>query len=127
MAISRIASSLWVLDSGYGEWSVGLLLSLFSAGPMLLAWWAGGLSDRYGFHRPMGIAITLAILGGITPAIYPSLITIALGCLLTGSASSIGAIAVQRAAGRLSDQGANLKRVFSWFAIAPAEIGRAHV
>jgi MFS family permease len=47
MAISRIASSLWVLDSGYGEWSVGLLLSLFSAGPMLLAWWAGGLSDRY--------------------------------------------------------------------------------
>ena len=120
MAISRIASSLWVLDSGYGEWSVGLLLSLFSAGPMLLAWWAGGLSDRYGFHRPMGIAITLAILGGITPAIYPSLITIALGCLLTGSASSIGAIAVQRAAGRLSDQGANLKRVFSWVAIAPA-------
>lgn len=120
MAISRIASSLWVLDAGYGEWSVGLLLSLYSAGPMLLSWWAGGLSDRYGFHRPMVIAISLAVIGGLAPTVYPSLISIGLSSLLTGSASSIGAIAVQRAAGRLSEQGANLKRVFSWVAIAPA-------
>lgn len=120
MAISRIAASLWVLNAGYGEWSVGLLLSLYSAGPMLLSWWAGGLSDRYGFHRPMRIAVGLAVFGGLAPAIHPSLASIGLGSLLTGTASSIGAIAVQRAAGRLSEQGANLKRVFSWIAIAPA-------
>ena len=44
MAVTRVTASLWVLDRGYGEASVGLLLSLFAVAPIALSLWAGRLA-----------------------------------------------------------------------------------
>ncbi|RZL39008.1 MAG: MFS transporter, partial [Rubrivivax sp.] len=40
MATTRVTASLWVLNQGYGEASVGMLLSLFAVAPIGLALWA---------------------------------------------------------------------------------------
>ena len=45
MATTRVTASLWVLNQGYGEASVGMLLSLFAVAPIVLSLWAGRLAD----------------------------------------------------------------------------------
>ncbi|MDT8998662.1 MFS transporter [Paucibacter sp. APW11] len=120
MAVTRVAASLWVLRQGHGEWTVGLLLSLFAVAPIALAMWAGQLSDRHGFHRPIGIAVLMALCGALTALAWQTLPTIFFSCLLSGGALSVAAVAIQREAGLMADEPGELKRVFSWVALGPA-------
>lgn len=120
MAVTRMAASLWVLHQGYGEWAVGVLLSLFAVAPMLLALWAGRQADRYGLHRPVGIAVLMGLLGALAALGGQGLWTIGLSCLLSGGALSVAAVAIQREAGQMADEPAELKRVFGWMALGPA-------
>ena len=115
---SRVASSLWVLNAGLGDWTVGLLLSLFSVGPLILSLWSGRLADRYGFHLPMGLSAALALAGTVIAGVYQSLETLAACALLNGAAVSIGEVAIQRTAGKMAAHGADLRRVFSAIALS---------
>ncbi len=115
---SRVASSLWVLNAGLGDWTVGLLLSLFSVGPLILSLWSGRLADRYGFHLPMGLSAALALVGTVIAGVYQSLETLAACALLNGAAVSIGEVAIQRTAGKMAAHGADLRRVFSAIALS---------
>ena len=120
MAVTRVAASLWVLDQGYGEWTVGVLLSLFAVAPIALSLWAGQLADRHGFHRPVGIGAALALAGALASLLWQNLWSIAFACLLCGGAVSVAAVAIQREAGLMAEDPAELKRVFSWVALGPA-------
>lgn len=120
MAVTRVSASLWVLNQGYGEWTVGVLLSLFAVAPIVLSLWAGRLSDRHGFHRPVGIGISMALLGALIALASQSLPAIALSCLLSGGAVAVAAVAIQREVGLMADDASDLKRVFSWVALGPA-------
>ncbi|MCX2860948.1 MFS transporter [Paucibacter sp. PLA-PC-4] len=120
MAVTRVAASLWVLDQGYGEWTVGVLLSLFALAPLFLSLWAGRLADRHGFHRPVGIGVLMALLGALVALGSQSLWAITISCLFSGGAISVAAVAMQREAGLMADNPAELKRVFSWVALGPA-------
>lgn len=120
MACARVAASLALLQAGRPEWMVGLLLSLYAVAPMALALWAGRLADRHGLHRPMGAAVWMALAGAGVMVASQQLWALALGSLLTGGALSVGAVAIQREAGRMADDPAQLKRVFSWVALGPA-------
>ncbi len=120
MAVTRVAASLWVLHQGYGEWTVGVLLSLFAVAPMLLAMWAGRQADKHGMHRPVGFAVLMALLGALAAWIGLDLWTIGLSCLLSGGALSVAAVALQREAGMMVDEPSDLKRVFGWMALGPA-------
>ena len=115
---SRVASSLWVLKAGLGDWTVGLLLSLFSVGPLVLSLWSGRLADRHGFHLPMGISAALALTGTLVAGLYQSLETLAVCALLNGAAVSVGEVAIQRTAGKMAAHGADLRRVFSGIALS---------
>jgi hypothetical protein len=53
MAGLRMAGAAAGLREGYSAWTVGLLLALFAAAPVLLAMHAGRLADRLGYHRPV--------------------------------------------------------------------------
>ncbi|MDM4766123.1 MFS transporter [Pelomonas sp. SE-A7] len=120
MAVTRVASSLWVLKQGYGEWTVGLLLSLFAVAPILLSLWAGRQADRHGFHRPVGIGVLLATAGATVALIWQSVWAMGLSCLASGGAIAVAAVAIQREAGLMADEPSELKKVFSWVALGPA-------
>lgn len=123
MATTRVAATLWVLHQGYGGWIVGVLLSLFAVAPLGLSLWAGRLADRFGFHRPVGIGVAMA-LGGAVIALgaqwLGSIALMAVGCLLCGGAVAVAVVAIQREAGLMAADAAALKRVFSWVALGPA-------
>ena len=120
MATTRVTASLWVLKQGYGEASVGLLLSLFAVAPIVLSLWAGRLADRHGFHRPVGVGVALAFAGALLALAIPKLWAIATGCLLCGGAVAVAAVAMQREAGLMAEEPGELKKIFSWMALGPA-------
>jgi MFS family permease len=120
MAVTRVTASLWVLNRGYGEASVGLLLSLFAVAPIVLSLWAGRLADRHGFHRPVGVGVLMAGSGALLALVVQQLWAIAIGCLLCGGAVAVAAVAMQREAGLMAQEPGELKRIFSWVALGPA-------
>lgn len=120
MAATRVASSLAVLQQGHAEWVVGALLSLYALAPIGLSLWAGRLADRHGYHRPLAWGVAMALLGAVLPVLAQQIWAFALSGLLTGGGLSTAAVAIQREAGRMARDTADLKRVFSWVALAPA-------
>ncbi len=120
MAVTRITASLWVLRGGYGESAVGLMLSLFAVGPIFLSLWAGRLADRYGLHRPLGISVLLATAGALAVLVHEQVWTLAVSCLLSGGAIGMAIVAIQREAGQMASEPAELKQIFSWLALGPA-------
>ncbi len=120
MSTLRVVASLWVLDRGYSAWVVGAVISAFAVAPLMLSLWAGSMTDRHGFHRPMRIGIGLALLGAVSASLFQHVVAIAIGCFLLGGAMAIAAVAIQRQAGRLATADSDLRAIFSWIAIAPA-------
>ena len=82
---SRVAVSLFALESGATQMQVGFLMALYALCPMLFAIAIGRLADRVGPRLPMlagsiglGVALMLA-------AIWPSLTTLYIVAFLMGS------------------------------------------
>ena len=120
MAATRMAASLAVLAQGFAEWTVGLLLGLYGLAPIALSLAAGRMADRHGFHRPVTISVIAALAGALLPVLSQHVVSFAVSALLTGGATSIAAVAIQREAGQMAHDPGDLKRVFSWVAIGPA-------
>ena len=125
MAGVRLAAPLQVLRDSHSAWSVGVLLGLFAAAPVLLALRAGRFADRYGYHRPVQVAVGLTVLGAVSAVlstVWPaaSFWTLCVAAILTGAGANIGLIAIQRSAGRSAHDVAEMRRVFSWLGLAPA-------
>jgi MFS family permease len=83
---SRVLATLLALDLGAGKWTIGLLIASYSVLPLLLALYAGRVSDRYGTRRPMvwgGVAIAFGLAVPATiqsiPALFVSAVLIGLG------------------------------------------------
>ena len=126
MAGLRMAASLQALREGYSAWTVGLLLALFAAAPVLLALHSGRLADRYGYHRPVRIAAAASILGmlfAVGSTWFTGPTHFALLCVsaaMTGSGANMGMLTIQRTAGLTARDSADRMRIFSWLGIAPA-------
>jgi MFS family permease len=125
MAGVRMAAPLQALRQGHSEWSVGVLLGLFAAAPIVLALQAGRLADRHGYHRPMRIAVAFTVVGGLVAVLSTwlgtaSFAVMCVAACLVGAGANFGLIAIQRTASRTASDGTELKRVFSWLGLAPA-------
>jgi MFS family permease len=126
MAGVRLAAPLLALRQGHSAWAVGILLGLFAAAPILLALPAGRLADRHGYHRPLRVAVTLSVSGGLLALLSTWLphggdfIVLCAAATLTGAGANVGLITIQRTAGRTAHDGPGLRRVFSWLGLAPA-------
>lgn len=140
----RVAAPLLMLQQGHPEWAVGLLLGLFAAAPVTTALRSGRMADRHGYHRPMRLAVTLAVAGALlaaaavwlTPSApgsgWPALdglsaaprgasfAVLSVAAMLCGVGANMGLITIQRSAGRLASSGTEVTRVFSWLGLAPA-------
>ncbi len=126
MAGVRLAAPLQALRQGHAEWTVGVLMGLFAAAPIVLALQAGRLADRHGYHRPMRWAVALTCAGAALAVIStwlsptPQFIALCFAAMATGAGANTGMIAILRTAGRSADDPVQLKRVFSWLGVAPA-------
>ena len=63
MAGVRMAASLQTLREGYSAALVGVLMALFAAAPVVLAWSSGRLADRHGYHFPVKLAAACTVVG----------------------------------------------------------------
>jgi MFS family permease len=120
MAGMRLATPLLALQQGYSAAAVGVLISLFALTQVFLALPAGRFADRHGFKRPLWLSVIAAVVGAGLVAIFPVFPVMCLAALLTGGATGATVIALQRHVGRSAHDPTQLKRVFSWLAIAPA-------
>ena len=126
MAGLRLAAPLQALHEGYSAWSVGLLLALFAAAPVLLALPSGRLADRYGYHRPVGIAVALSVLGALCAGGSTFLAgplhfgLLCVSATLCGSGANMGMLVIQRTAGVAARDSTERVRIFSWLGVAPS-------
>jgi predicted MFS family arabinose efflux permease len=120
MSGMRLASPLLALREGYSPLAVGFLLALFALMQVFLALPAGRYVDRHGLKRPMAWSVGIAFLGAGLAAAFPIFPVLCLSALMTGGATGVASLALQRHVGRAAQGAAELKRVFSWLSIGPA-------
>lgn len=120
MAGMRLAAPLLALREGRSPAAVGVLLALFALTQVFLALPAGRWADRRGLKRPVGCAVACASTGAALALLLPIFPALCLAALLTGGATGIATIALQRHVGRAAHDATALRQVFSWLAIGPA-------
>jgi MFS family permease len=120
MAGMRLATPLLALQQGYSAAAVGVLIALFALTQVFLALPAGRFADRHGFKRPLWFSVIAAVGGAGLVLVFPTFPAMCIAALLTGGATGATVIALQRHVGRSATNATQLKRVFSWLAIAPA-------
>jgi MFS family permease len=120
MAGMRMAAPLMALREGQSALAVGLLLSLFALTQVFLALPAGRYADRNGFKRPVGFCVLLASAGAGLAVAFPVFPVLCLSALMTGGATGVASISLQRHVGRSAQSTTELKRMFSWLSIGPA-------
>ncbi|BEP56066.1 MULTISPECIES: MFS transporter [Variovorax] len=120
MAGMRLATPLLALQQGYSAAAVGLLIALFALTQVFLALPAGRFADRHGLKRPLWLSVIAASGGAGLALVFPVFPVMCIAALLTGGATGATVIALQRHVGRSATDPTQLKRVFSWLAIAPA-------
>ena len=113
---ARMATTLFGLELGASEFTVGVLLSLFAALPMALSVWAGRLIDRVGPRRPLAAAFAALILGNVLPFAFPHLVTLFLSSTLMGTAFMLVHIAMNSVFGAYGGPERRAMN-FSWLAL----------
>ena len=111
-----MTTSLFALQLGASEFTVGLLMALFAVLPMLLSVAAGRHIDRIGPRRPLLVAFALLCAGAGLPFAVPRLETLFLSTTLVGTAFMYGNIAMNSifgAHGTPEQRAVN----FSWLAL----------
>ena len=120
MAGTRMAAPLLALREGYSPLAVGVLLALFALTQVFLALPAGRFVDRHGLKRPIRYSVVAAMLGAGMAVAYPVFPVLCLAGLLTGGATGVAVISLQRHVGRAAAGALQLRQVFSWLCIGPA-------
>lgn len=113
---SRVTVSLYALSLNSSPLTVGALISLYAALPMLASVTAGRIIDRVGAGRPLLWSSVALGVGVGLPAVFPGLATLYAACMVIGLAFMFFHIAIQNTVGALSgpeDRAVN----FSWLAL----------
>ncbi|HEY9447254.1 MAG TPA: MFS transporter [Burkholderiales bacterium] len=102
---SRVGVSLYALELGADQLTVGIVMSLYAICPMLLGVYSGKLSDRLGPRLPMfigtlGVGIALSL-----PLAFPGLTSLYIAALLLGSSFHFFFVPVQGTAGGVGGPG----------------------
>jgi MFS family permease len=82
---SRMVISLYALELGANQFTIGVLMALYAICPLLLAIYAGRLADRLGPRGPM-LAGTFGMgIAMLLPPLFPGLMSLYVAALLIGS------------------------------------------
>ena len=114
---SRLSISLAALSLGASPLTVGVLLSLFAALPMMLGVPAGRMVDRIGIRRPILAATLLLVVSVVLPAAWPGLVSLHLAAAGAGTGFMLFHICAQHAVGAMGTED-DRKANFGWLALA---------
>ena len=120
MAGMRLAAPLWALRQGHSPGAVGVLLACFALSQVFLALPAGRLADQHGLKRPIMFSVLAASTGTGLAAMFPLFEVLCVSALMTGGATGVAIIALQRHVGKISQDVQALRLSYSWLAIGPA-------
>ncbi|MGH8637785.1 MAG: MFS transporter [Burkholderiales bacterium] len=81
---SRVAVSLHALELGASQFTVGVIIALYSVGPMLFSIAIGRISDRVPPRLPMIVGSVMTVAGLVLPALVPQVAALCLAGLLLG-------------------------------------------
>ena len=109
MAGVRMAAPLLALRMGQGTAAVGMLLALFAIVQLFLAIPAGRYADRHNFKNPVAWCMGFSVLGAGLAAIWPIFPVLCVSAMLCGGANGAAVITLQRHAGRLASNPAQIK------------------
>lgn len=113
---SKVLITLYALDLGANPLTVGLLFSMYSLFPVFLSLYAGKMSDRYGFPKPMLIG-SIGLLGGLLlPYLYPTLEALYASALFIGMCYIFYTVSVQHLIGSFGT-GETRTRYFSHYSL----------
>lgn len=116
LAGSRITTSLYALSMHASEFTVGVLIALFSLFPMLCAVPAGRVIDRIGILRPMMAGCAAMAVGCVLPGILGGLPVLFLATVLIGTGFMVVQVAAQHTVGAASTTEKRATN-YSWLAL----------
>ena len=113
---SRLNISLAALATGASPLTVGVLMSLIAALPMLLGIASGRLVDRVGVRVPMIAAGVLLIASVAAPGIHPGLVALHIAAAGAGTGFMLFHICAQHMVGEMSTD-SDRRDNFGWLAL----------
>lgn len=82
---SRVVVTLYALELGANQFTVGVLMALYALMPMLLAVAIGRLADRVGARTPMLLGTSGVLIALLLPPLVPGLVTLHVSALVLGT------------------------------------------
>lgn len=116
---SKVLLSLSALELGANEFVVGLLFATNAMLPLLLSVYAGQISDRIGFRKPMLFGMTGLFVGLSVPLFWQRLELLFVAAALMSACYIFYTVSVQHLIGALAD-GQERTRNYSWFSLGIA-------
>jgi MFS family permease len=115
----RVLNTLFALELGADPFAVGVLLAMYALFPLILAVYAGKVSDRYGVRIPLLAGMTGMMAGVFLPFVLPGLPTLFLAAAITGLGFIFVQVSMQALTGSLGT-GQARTRNFNIYALAVA-------
>jgi MFS family permease len=116
---SKLALTLFAIDLGASQISIGALIAMYSVAPVMLGLYAGKLTDRLGVRKPM-IAGTLGVFVALMiPYVFPGLPALYVTSALIGASWVFYNVCAQNLIGILSNA-ASRPRNFSNYGLVMA-------
>jgi MFS family permease len=116
---SRVVISLYAIQFGATPFEIGILFSMYSVFPVVLSVYAGKISDRLGFRRPMLFGAFGLMMGLLLPFVFPRLAALYASAVLIGMCYIFYTVSVQHLIGA-AGEGHERTRNYSIFSLGIA-------
>jgi MFS family permease len=113
---SKVLMSLFALKLGANPFLIGMLFAMYSLLPIFLSVYAGTVSDRFGYRKPMILGALGLACGLLLPYWIPSLSAMFVAVTLMGTCYIFFVVAVQHLVGSFGE-GAERTRNYSLFSV----------
>lgn len=119
---SKVLIALYAIDLGANPLAIGALIAMYAVFPLLLAVYAGKISDRIGVRLPMLFGSLGLTAGLLLPFLFPQLATLYVSAAVVGMSFVFFHVSTHNLVGSLGDAAARTRN-FSTFSLGAAVSG----